>query len=242
MSGVLWSCAPDVGRISSTNSTKSSATILSMVGPRGHRTIEVERGVVLPDHRPAASSCRRKLPSPSASNRLMTIGITAALVGHGLFGPRGAHVGQLRGSASAPAGSPRATRPPPARPPPRAIRRAPGPSGGCRGDRGAGRRDQPACSASSSCGGARSRRNPYTKERPSARTRSAWTFSAGSSPDDGVKTPDEKRERARGLRGRLAPRVRVIAGGSRRRRRRLWRRGRRRSRDVDALATRAGCG
>ena len=52
ISGVLWSCAADVGRISSTNSTKSRATILSMIGPRGHRAIEMEAGVVLPDRGP----------------------------------------------------------------------------------------------------------------------------------------------------------------------------------------------
>ncbi len=38
----------------------------------------------------------------------------------------------------------------------------------------------------------RSRRKPYTNCRPCARSPSAWAFSAGSSPDDGARTPDEK--------------------------------------------------
>ncbi len=46
-----------------------------------------------------------------------------------------------------------------------------------------------------------------------------------------------KAERARGVRRRLAPRVRLIAGGSRGRRRPLRRRGRRRSIHADALTT-----
>ena len=62
MSGVLWSCPPDVGRISSTNSTKSRAMIRVDGRPRGHRPIEMERGVVLPDHGPGGFELPAEAP------------------------------------------------------------------------------------------------------------------------------------------------------------------------------------
>ena len=93
-SAVLWSCARRSGdQLDEEHEVERGDLVDDRRGR--HRAIEMEIGVVSPIAAPAASSCRRKLPASSPSNRLITSGIgVAASIAAAVVAER-SHLGQL---------------------------------------------------------------------------------------------------------------------------------------------------